>query len=280
MNTEEVERRKSQVEDADGDARGHLLLKPYALARLRSYKMTWIDLSAVIIMGLAGSGHCVGMCGGFALAIGRGAPGAGSLTLRHAAYTAGKALTYVFLAVLLTAGLGIVGRAGWFSSAQMALSIAAGVFMIAYGLAQVVEWRLGGWWRRVIEPLPGCRAFAAVARTPGPLAAFATGWLNGFLPCGLLLGVLMYLASLCSVSGAALGAAVFGLATFPGLYVFGLAAHAWTPKWRRALVRISGAMLVLFGAITLARAFPEGRHWLHHELLPGVVTTVKDWCGM
>ncbi|MGH8020484.1 MAG: sulfite exporter TauE/SafE family protein [Opitutaceae bacterium] len=242
--------------------------------------MTWFDFSAVILMGLAGSGHCVGMCGGFALAIGRGAPGAGSLTVRHAAYTAGKALTYVFLAVLLAAGFGLVGRAGWLSSAQMVLSVAAGGFMAVYGLAQLLEWRASGWWRRVIEPLPGCRAFATVARTPGPLAAFATGWLNGFLPCGLLLGVLMYLASLHSVSTAALGAAAFGLATFPGLYLFGLAAHAWSPKWRRALVRISGMLLVLFGAITLVRAFPEGRHWLHEELLPDAVTTVRNWCGM
>ncbi len=94
--------------------------------------MTWFDFSAVILMGLAGSGHCVGMCGGFALAIGRGAPGAGSLTARHAAYTAGKALTYVFLAVLLAAGFGLVGRTGWLSLTQMVLSIAAGAFMIAY----------------------------------------------------------------------------------------------------------------------------------------------------
>jgi len=242
--------------------------------------MSWMDLSAVIVMGLAGSGHCVGMCGGFALAVGRGAGGGGSLALRHLAYQAGKALTYVFLAVLVTAGFGIVGRAGWFSAGQMVLSVAAGVFMVAYGLGQLLEWRLGGWWRRVVEPIPGCRAFAAVARTPGLVTAFATGWLNGFLPCGLLLAVLLQLASLHSVMGAAVGAAVFGLATFPGLFVFGVAAHAWNPRWRRALVRTAGTLLVLFGVLTIVRAFPEGRHWIHHQLLRGALQTIRDWCGM
>ncbi|BET67447.1 sulfite exporter TauE/SafE family protein [Opitutales bacterium ASA1] len=242
--------------------------------------MHWMDLGAVVVMGLAGSGHCVGMCGGFALAIGRGAKGHGALVVRHLAYTTGKALTYVFLAVLVAAGLGIVGRAEWFKSGQLVLSIAAGMFMVVYGSGQLLEWRIGSWWQRVVEPLPGCRGLAAVARTPGPLAAFATGWLNGFLPCGLLLAVLMHLASLGSVSAAALGAAAFGLATFPGLFLFGLLAQGWSVRWRRVLVRVAGVLLIAFGAITIVRAFPEGRHWLHHEVLPGVTDTIRDWCGM
>lgn len=241
--------------------------------------MTWFDLSAVMLMGLAGSGHCVGMCGGFALAIGRDSGGAVNLLGRHLAYQAGKTLTYVFLAVLVAGGFGLVGRAGWFASAQAALSIFAGVVMIAYGAAQVLEWRAAGWWRRIVEPLPGCRAFSAVLQARGAAAAVATGWLNGFLPCGLLIAVLLQLASLQSVPWAAVGAVAFGLATFPGLFAFGLAAHAWSPRWRRGLVRTSGVLLVIFGALTIVRAFPAGRHWLHHELMPSIAHTVRDWCG-
>lgn len=242
--------------------------------------ISWADLSAVVLVGLAGSGHCVGMCGGFALAIGRDATGPGGLLARHLAYQAGKALTYVFLAVLVAAGFGIVGRAPWFASAQTVLSVAAGAVMIGYGLFQFLEWRGAGWWHRFIEPLPGCRSFAAVARAPGPLAAFATGWLNGFIPCGLVLAVLFQLASLHSVAAAAVGAAAFGAATFPGLFALGLAGHAWSPRWRRALVRTSGVLLVVFGALTVVRAFPAGRHWLHHELFPAVTGLLGAWCGM
>lgn len=242
--------------------------------------MTLFDLGALIMVGLAGSGHCVGMCGGFVLAIGKDASGAGKLFVRHASYQAGKALTYVFLAVLVTAGFGLVGNANWFSSGQTILSVFAGAVMIVYGLIQVLEVRVAGWWSRLIEPLPGCRALGAVARAPGPLAAFVTGWLNGFLPCGLVLAVLMQVASFHSIGAAALGAGVFGLSTFPGLFGFGLAAHAWSPRWRRTLVRICGVLLVVFGALTVIRAFPEGRHWLHHELLPGTMRTIRDWCGV
>lgn len=224
--------------------------------------MTWVDVSGVVAMGLAGSGHCVGMCGGFVLAIGRGAPGAAALLGRHVAYQAGKALTYVFLAVLFAAGVALLGQAGWFSRGQMALSLAAGVFMAGFGLSQLLEWRPGGRWWRWTETVPACRSLAAVANAPGPLAAFITGWLNGFIPCGLVIAMIMNVAAWHSVVGAAVGAAAFGLATFPGLFAFGLVAHAWSPRWRRILVRTSGVLLIAFGALTVVRAFPEGRQWI------------------
>ncbi|RME73239.1 MAG: sulfite exporter TauE/SafE family protein [Verrucomicrobia bacterium] len=241
--------------------------------------MTLVDLGGIVLIGLAGSGHCVGMCGGFALAVGRDASGAGALLLRHVAYQTGKALTYVFLAVLVAGGFGIVGRAAWFASAQTVLALLAGVFMGGYGLMQALAVRPAGWWRRWLEPLPGCGLFAAAGKLPGPVAALVTGWLNGFLPCGLVYAVLMHLASFYDVGGAALGAAVFGFSTLPGLLLFGALGHAWSPRWRSRLVRVAGALLVLFGVITVIRAFPEGRHWLHEEVMPAAWGTFRDWCG-
>lgn len=230
-------------------------------------------------MGLAGAGHCVGMCGGFVLAAGRGAEGVPSLAGRHAAYHAGKTLTYVFLAILVSAGFGVVGRAGWFSAGQTILGVLAGIIMIAYGTGQLFEIRPAQWWRRIIEPFPACRSLGAVVSSQSRASAFLIGWLNGFIPCGLLLAVLFYLASFQSVLGAAAGAAIFGAATIPGLFLFGFAAHGWSPHWRRQLVRISGALLMFFGLITLVRAFPEGRHWLHEQLIPSAIGTLRDWCG-
>lgn len=241
--------------------------------------MFWSHILPVVLLGLGGSfGHCIGMCGGFALAIGRGAHGASGLFARHVAYQAGKALTYVFLAVVLTAGFGFVGRAGWFASGQMILAVIAGVVMAGYGLMQVLEWRPSGGWARLLEPLPGCRALATVASRSGMGPALITGWLNGFLPCGLVLGALAQLASSNSVAVAAAGAAAFGLATFPGLFLVGLSSHAWSIRWRRLLVRITGLLLILFGVLTVVRAFPAGRHWLMNHVIPswGVL---REWCG-
>jgi sulfite exporter TauE/SafE len=244
--------------------------------------MTWTTITEVAILGLAGSfGHCIGMCGGFAMAISRETSGAAGVFGRHVAYQTGKALTYVFLAVLLVAGLGWVGRAGWFSSAQTVMSLIAGVVMLLYGAMQLLEWRPARGVSRMLEPFPGCRALATVASRPGGLSAFVTGWLNGFLPCGLVLGALTRLAATGSTTTAATGAAVFGFATFPGLFALGLLAHAWNPRWRRLFVRVTGGILVFFGLLTIVRAFPAGRHWLMEHVVPQVEWgAIRDWCNL
>lgn len=242
--------------------------------------MMWSEISAMVALGLAGSfGHCVGMCGGFALAIGRDAGGRGALAVRHLAYQAGKALTYVFLAVLVTAGFRVLAPEGGFTMVQSVLSLLAGLVMLFYGAMQVSEWRPSPRVLRVLEPFPGCRALAIVAQRPGVLPAFFTGWMNGFLPCGLVLAMLVQLATTHSVITAAVGAAAFGFATFPGLFALGLVAQAWRPSWRRVFVRLTGLLLVGFGLVTITRAFPAGRHWLHETIIPGTWHQVREWCG-
>src|SRR6202022_761936 len=47
--------------------------------------------------GFAGSFHCVGMCGGFACALGRDPNGHAATVLRHLIYNTGRLTTYCFL---------------------------------------------------------------------------------------------------------------------------------------------------------------------------------------
>ena len=56
--------------------------------------------------GFAGSFHCIGMCGGFACAIGRDPHGHGATVLRHLLYNTGRLTTYCFLGVLAGALVG------------------------------------------------------------------------------------------------------------------------------------------------------------------------------
>ena len=54
-----------------------------------------IELPLVLMSGLLGSAHCLGMCGGFALAIGGGATNVRSNLARQLVYTAGRVFTYM-----------------------------------------------------------------------------------------------------------------------------------------------------------------------------------------
>src|ERR1700756_4678492 len=93
--------------------------------------------------GFAGSFHCVGMCGGFACALGHDPRGQSATALRHLLYNSGRLTTYCFLGGLAGAlgqvictphGTAVPMLSGSLDAAQQALAIVAGMLMIAMAL--------------------------------------------------------------------------------------------------------------------------------------------------
>ena len=97
----------------------------------------------IFAAGFAGSFHCIGMCGGFACALGRDPGGAAATAGRHLLYNAGRLTTYCFLGAVAGAlgemlctsrGLAVPVLNGPLDGAQRVLAIAAGLLMIAMAL--------------------------------------------------------------------------------------------------------------------------------------------------
>ncbi len=231
--------------------------------------MFFSDYVGVLVLGLLGSGHCVGMCGAFAIAASAGSRGAGGVVLRQVSYQVGKATSYVFLGVLLLlAGQWIEARTS-IENFQTVLGAIAGAVMIVAGLAYALEWRLppvvARWWQGSAV----CGALGGLWRAQSLFKSLLIGWVNGFLPCGLSLMALLYLVSFNSAKGVVLGAYVFGLATLPGLLAVALVGQKISVAKRRWLVRASGVALVIFGVLTLVRGQPAVHHWMHEHLMWG-----------
>ena len=214
-----------------------------------------IELPLVFLGGLLGSAHCVGMCGGFAVAIGSGAGSIASNATRQLVYSAGRIFTYAALG-------GALGYAGWrlgedlpvLFHAQAALAIVAGVLLVGVGLvsAGVLPRRIrllparqstatGG---AVHMPSGGpvCLAGGLVGtflRAPGWGNVFLAGVFTGFLPCGLVYG---FLALAISTASFPLGAATmgaFGLGTVPLMVLTGCGASLFCIAVQRRLTRIA-----------------------------------------
>ncbi len=230
--------------------------------------MSWGDYAGVILLGLLGTGHCVGMCGGFALAVGAGAPGKMRVVGRQLAYQFGKATSYLLIGVVLLLAGSAAGGAGGIGGAQNAAGLLAGAIMVVLGLAYATEWRGPPWLARWVEGSPVCGALTALWRSPSLFKSLLIGWVNGFLPCGLSLAALLYLTSFGSVAALAAGVYLFGLATMPGLLAVSLLGRGWTVSRRRWLVRASGVALVVFGLLTAVRGTPAVHHWFHQHLMP------------
>lgn len=214
-------------------------------------------LSALIAAWLAGTlggGHCLAMCGGFLAALsGAGRPAqpllpARTLALRQLPYNFGRVTTYSLLGAALGAAGGASLVAVDWLPLQRALFVVANLFLLALGVGIALRREGGAPWLRAGAALfarlsPAVRALATRDSVP---ARYALGMIWGFIPCGLVYGVL----PIALFSGSALaGGAVmlaFGLGTLPNLVAAGwLVARA--PAWLDGRVTRYGAALLLIG---------------------------------
>ena len=208
----------------------------------------------IVVAGLLGSGHCLGMCGPFALAIGTHSASGRSAWLRQLLFAGGRLATYGFLGgVAAGAGLRLSSSTGSLITASGYLAIAAGLFLIAQGLASV-GWL--HWPSRVRLPEVACvaaRAYGSLLSSPHPGPVFLAGLLTGFLPCGLLYGFLALAATTHSILHGAAVMLAFGMGTVPALVATGVGGSLASTLLRARLLRLAAWCVVLTGVVTLAR---------------------------
>lgn len=210
--------------------------------------------AAAFAAGLLGGVHCVGMCGGIAGAL--SVSSRGSPWRRIAAFNLGRIGSYA-TAGAIAGGIGAVAQAvGPAAVLQVALFVVAHVLVVLMGL-YVAGWagailRLesvgASLWRR-IEPLR-----RAVFPIDSDARALGAGAVWGWVPCGLVYGMLPLAAASGGVANGALVLAAFGAGTLPGLLLAGRAARGLTAIRRTAWVRhVAGLCLVAMGVAGLAR---------------------------
>lgn len=199
-------------------------------------------LLSMFLAGVVGSAsHCAAMCGPFVLAqTGETMAGlkVGSGELRRLAgaallpYHAGRAVTYVGLAVLLSLPLHLMARLPQLRiipAIALLLGAALFLFLAFRGLRGSMEsGALGG-------------AFGAqLGRLAKPLFARPWGWRGlglgmtlGFLPCGLLYAAIGAAAATSDPLAAAMCMAAFAFGTFPMLWLVGYLGSWMQRRWVR-----------------------------------------------
>jgi sulfite exporter TauE/SafE len=212
----------------------------------------WLAFSA----GLAGSGHCLGMCGGIvtALSLSRRDANAAQRFLYNLLYHAGRICTYSLLGFLV----GLAAQAGMVDALKPTfrwLFLAANLFVTVIGLFTALGVRALG-----ISALDGSGwgflkgQLARLTAKDSVLAALPTGVLMGFLPCGLVYGVLISAAT----SGSALKGGsmmlAFGCGTVPVLLAYGQVASTLSALGRGVFQRCMGGIVALLGLLGVWKA--------------------------
>lgn len=201
--------------------------------------------------GLAGAGHCLGMCGGFALRLGL-APGSGTRRLtRQVVYGLGRVFSYVALGMMVgAAGLRLGLLAPTFIDVQAWLCVAAGVLMIVSAL---VSFGLQLWPRSAPTGclLPGF--VGELMHSARATHVLLGGMINGLLPCGLVYSYLTLAAATSHPVDGGMVMGLFGLGTLPALAALGLLGGSVPLRWQMSLRRIGAWCVLLTGLLTLLR---------------------------
>lgn len=187
------------------------------------------------------------MCGGFALSLASPQKNGRQLLLHQALYHAGKTFTYIFLGVL-AAALGV-----YLQRFSTGLGYLAGALLILIGLNTFGAFRRATRLSAFLETTPLCGILRGFLQPTNALSAFLLGLFNGFLPCPLIYAMLAYATTLHSLPAAMATMAVFGLGTMPALAMLSTTG-GWL-KNRMPLLRISGALTIALGIVTIARGF-------------------------
>ncbi len=210
-----------------------------------------MDLLLIItafLTGLAGSIHCVGMCGPLALALPFHAFNSSKKWIAGFLYNTGRVCSYASIGLLA----GLAGRGlNWFGFTQT-LSVILGVLIIS----SVILPRL---FSNKIIKLP---AFLTNAQMNGlqylmkkqqPLWMFPVGILNGFLPCGLVYMAVAAALVAGKVHQSVLFMTFFGMGTIPAMILVVVAGQNMSLAARTSLRKLVPFISLIIGTMLLLR---------------------------
>ena len=238
--------------------------------------MQSFSVLAMLVIGLMGAGHCVGMCGGIVAALGFAADEKRNRWPILLSYNLGRISSYA-LAGALVGLLGLYGRE--VLSLGPWLRAFAGVLLILMGLYLADWWRLLTWlerggqylWR-YLQPLG-----RGLFQVRGPGRGFLFGMLWGWLPCGLVYSALAYAAATADPVSGALAMSAFGLGTLPAMLAGGVFSTQLKQWLQGKLLRtIMALVLILFGVWTLWTALSHLQHRGHVAVESGVEAQNHD----
>lgn len=218
-----------------------------------------------IIIGFAGSLHCLGMCSPLVMAV---------TSLRSPAfinrllYNGGRIFSYGILGAIVST----FGSLFQFSGFQNILSIGLGSLLIIFGLAGISYIRIPF----VTAPLQRItsgikRLFSKFLERKTFSSITFMGMLNGLLPCGLTYLALTYCLTLADASSGFLFMLLFGAGTLPVMLGFTSVIQLLMRQFNFSFRKITTVMMIALGALLITRSLYT--HY-HENVIPSASDNV------
>ena len=225
-------------------------------------------LLSAIILGLMGSLHCVGMCGpiAFMLPVDRTNPYKkfGQLFLYHV----GRLLAYGIIGLVF----GLLGKGLYVFGMQQKLSIGIGILMVVLVLIPYKTLRKYNLSKPLYKVISGVKnRLGKELKKKSPDTFLTIGFLNGFLPCGLVYMALFGAIAMGNAAEGSLYMIFFGFGTVPlmtmAVYFSGLLKGVV----RRKVQRLIPVFVMLIGVLFILRGLGLGIPYVSPEPVVEVV---------
>lgn len=208
-------------------------------------------IAAAIGLGIAGSIHCLGMCGPLVVSMPFQHAKANAAIPASILYHGGKTITYAALGLIA----GLAGKGFTLFAWQQGLSIIAGVSLLLITFLPSIKrhMHMPGWVKRSFGKLYAVREHG----TPLPLF-IAFGLLNGLLPCGLVYAALAAATVTADPLKGLLFMTGFGIGTIPSLTAVIFFQAKMAHGLRTSLLRSSYYISIVVGILLILRGFNLG----------------------
>jgi uncharacterized protein len=208
-------------------------------------------LISALTLGLLGSLHCVGMCGPLVMSMPFQKAPANKQWLAVLNYHLGKSMAYGIFGLFA----GLIGKGFALFQWQQILSILAGVILLLITLLPVLKGKI-----KLFKPIQDTfhKLFRVAAEKTALRHFLAFGFLNGFLPCGLVYAAFAGATVSASPLHGFLFMVMFGLGTIPSLTAIILLRQKMTLSFRHYLNRSSYYLSVAIGILLILRGFNLG----------------------
>lgn len=209
------------------------------------------------MIGLVGSGHCMGMCGGIASLLSIGAPQTNPSSLIPLYYNFGRLVSYMLIGALVGGAISGLTELSGLNYSLAWLRLVAAIFMILVALYIAKWWqgllaveKLGQYLWKFISP-----AGKRLLPLKSPVHALPFGFIWGWLPCGLVYSALTWSAVSGSAVNGGLIMLAFGVGTLPSMLAIGFGA-SYFQKLQKSLIfrNISALILICYGGYTAVGA--------------------------
>ena len=227
-------------------------------------------LISALVLGLMGSLHCIGMCGPIAFML--------PVNQNNKYKKAGQVFIYHFgrlMAYGVIGGLfGLLGKGLYIFGIQQKLSILVGVLMILAVIIPNTSISRFGLEKPVYRLIGKIKNSLGKALKKKTADTFLTiGFLNGFLPCGLVYMALLGAIAMGTAVEGSLYMILFGLGTVPlmtaAVYLSGVLKDSAKQRIRKLIP----VFVVIIGVLFIVRGMGLGIPYVSPKQMNEVVST-------